>query len=736
MKQYLYLFAILALAGCTLEEQAEKGMVPITLTATVGDGIETRADTTVNNAFATGDVFYAYFPEDVKVGSATWDCGTTFSYDGTEWNAATPPYFNTGVTSATVHAYYPSTVTNSTSSFSVQQNQLSNANYKSGDLMYATTTVNAASPTGNLLFHHKMAKLKVVVQGNGFENLNVTGITVKNMDRTVAFTPSTGALGATSNSGDISIANNGACLFPPQTRAAGDFLVVSTSEGDATFALGEAKTFAAGASYTVVLSVSEENISQTATITDWLADGTLYLSTGGGNSGDFTIGDIANQTWDGTAKEPSFTVSMNGTPVSSSNYDFFYYNNVNPGMGVVMVVGKGAGYTGKCAMKVFTINKAGASIGFAETSVSKYAYNYPYTFTYQPTNSGDGTVSGYSSSNTSVATVDASTGVVTVNGVGSTTITATVADGANYAYAIHSASYTLNVTAFNFEATMNPLWYVAEKYCGQGLTFAEDDKAGYYYTWPDAMSNYGAQTTSYNGWYAGNKTIQNADGTTADGTWHLPTQCEGLSIIPAFGPTINSNFNLWNDSGGYKTDGYGYTTGVNYVCFGYNDETKAGIADHRYWVQESATVRYAIRFIGTDYCSVWKYESLSDNGGAWSSSNIGYMQISATLIGNVVTDSSDGAAAWWSEYGADVPFGNTANGIQQQRVFYASGVRTSSPVTGPTANTGIGGSVNFYLSTTTGDNNASYVYMSYIALKITSHDKTAYGCPVRLFRDN
>lgn len=49
--------------------------------------------------------------------------------------------------------------------------------------------------------------------------------------------------------------------------------------------------------------------------------------------------------------------------------------------------------------------------------------------------------------------------------------------------------------------------------------------------------------------------------------------------------------------------------------FGYDATTKAGITDNSYWNAYSTgtDVRYAIRFLGTDYCSVWKYQT-KDNG--------------------------------------------------------------------------------------------------------------------------
>lgn len=81
---------------------------------------------------------------------------------------------------------------------------------------------------------------------------------------------------------------------------------------------------------------------------------------------------------------------------------------------------------------------------------SSYSATYPGTFA-APTatvKAGSTTVTSpavtYSSSNTSVATVNSSTGAVTLVGIGTTTITANYAG--NSSYAASSASYTLTVT--------------------------------------------------------------------------------------------------------------------------------------------------------------------------------------------------------------------------------------------------------------------------------------------------
>ena len=99
-------------------------------------------------------------------------------------------------------------------------------------------------------------------------------------------------------------------------------------------------------------------------------------------------------------------------------------------------------YTTVNGNQTVTIAKAAGSISYATASIGK-TYG-DAAFTNEVTITGDGTVT-YSSSNTEVATVDATTGEVTIKGNGEATITATAADGTNYTYATKTANYLLSV---------------------------------------------------------------------------------------------------------------------------------------------------------------------------------------------------------------------------------------------------------------------------------------------------
>ncbi len=89
-----------------------------------------------------------------------------------------------------------------------------------------------------------------------------------------------------------------------------------------------------------------------------------------------------------------------------------------------------------------TVAGTPGTINFDLAALEKASHDQ--SFTNLLTITGDGVVT-YSSSNEAVATVDASTGKVTIVGPGTAIIKATVSNTANYSYATNEVSYTLTV---------------------------------------------------------------------------------------------------------------------------------------------------------------------------------------------------------------------------------------------------------------------------------------------------
>ena len=250
---------------------------PIRLSASVvpQGGTEaslTRAVTSIQSTqFDNGETFYAY--------------------------PATQPYFPAAVTSVDVHAYYPSSVTNSTTSFSVLQNQTSTANYKSSDLMYAscaaTRSAGAATGSGSLTFSHRMAKIIVSATVGAGVN-TITDVRIVGGHRTIDIsTPQTCTLGTTlsdanttsdyitvytdGSSGSVSCA---ALVVPEAGGFTGEFLQIITDMGTATYSLSS-KVLASGSAYTFNITVSAAAIGLTTTITTWTNGGTTTLVNSG-----------------------------------------------------------------------------------------------------------------------------------------------------------------------------------------------------------------------------------------------------------------------------------------------------------------------------------------------------------------------------------------------------------------------------------------------------------------------
>ena len=240
---------------------------------------------------------------------------------------------------------------------------------------------------------------------------------------------------------------------------------------------------------TINASTGEVTITGTgsATITATVTDGTNYTYSGmeGYNTESktasvnytLTVNPISLESatvtlsqdsydYDGTAKEPTVSsVILNSNTLQSTDYSVSYSKNTNATLSTagenaptVTVTGMG-NYSGSIT-KTFTINKATATISYATTEVSKGFGDAAFTNALNNTpaagtdGTGLGTVAYTVTAETKdadctsdhVATIDASTGEVTITGTGSATITATATDGDNYTYgSTNTATYTLTV---------------------------------------------------------------------------------------------------------------------------------------------------------------------------------------------------------------------------------------------------------------------------------------------------
>lgn len=293
---YFYAAALLLLAGCTAENLPEENAgapVPIGVAVTVTEPAGTRAASNIQDAkFDAGEAFYVQFAASkATVNNATY---TTTATGLATLSSATQPYFQTGESSVTLNAFYPyvtgKLVTETTTSFSVEQDQSSAANYKKSDLMFATATVtkSGTSVTAPLNFSHKMAKIQVIANaGTGVSN--ITAVSIVGGNRTVALSGGNATLGVLSNAlsdgspltmySDVTGAQsvNCAALLPPQDITNSNFIKVTTaSDGAAVYRI--TKTLASGNTYTMVLDIDKSALGNTTIITGWNSENMLTVT--------------------------------------------------------------------------------------------------------------------------------------------------------------------------------------------------------------------------------------------------------------------------------------------------------------------------------------------------------------------------------------------------------------------------------------------------------------------------
>ncbi len=134
--------------------------------------------------------------------------------------------------------------------------------------------------------------------------------------------------------------------------------------------------------------------------------------------------------YNGEEQTPDVEVALDSVILSGeTDYTVAYENNINAGPAQVIVTGKEPGYTGSVAAD-FTIEKAEQTIEVSDTAITKKLNASAFTITAAVTE-GDGAIT-FASSKTSVATVNADTGKVSMKKPGKTTITVTAAETENY----------------------------------------------------------------------------------------------------------------------------------------------------------------------------------------------------------------------------------------------------------------------------------------------------------------
>ena len=295
-------------------------------------------------------------------------------------------------------------------------------------------------------------------------------------------------------------------------------------------------------------------------------------------------------------------------------------------------------------------------------------------------------------------------------------------------------SYTVNATNISYKYLYNPLWYMAEtnvkayNSSTKVVTLESNSTSigsGSCWNWATAMTYFSAthNTTQYDGYKIGD--IKDSKGSVF--TYHLPTSREFASIVGFINET-----DIFKESSVPKATIL--NDGTNNKCrFGYSNSTRnSDVTDISYWSSYSTNLRYAIRYLGTDYCSVWKYQL---------NTTTGVLTISAKLIDKIGTTEttkmaatmstiSSASAAYWNE--------NVLAGSIQRNMYMAGYYRNGGAGGNGVAETSIG-TIAYYWDTTDTFNGGRSCphYLGFFSEKLyirVTDGGTQWGYPIRLFR--
>ena len=236
----------------------------------------------------------------------------------------------------------------------------------------------------------------------------------------------------------------------------------------------------------------------------------------------------------------------------------------------------------------------------------------------------------YSSANTSIATVDPSTGIVHGVAGGSTTITVTIpGDGTNCEY---TASYTVNISC------VEPVfqWSATSFTAGQSTT-----------TFPELISNH-PQTPTYTSSSTGVATINSAGVITITGTGTTTIRAS----VPASGDTCSATAQ--------------YTLTVEGPCTPSFDDTR-----ENYYIRNFTATGGTVDINNTSLGTANTYSDYYDTR------NLTTLENAATTISFSITavGGNNYGAAIWVDYNGDGVFSNA------ERVWRTASAQTS-PITG------------------------------------------------------
>lgn len=255
----------------------------------------TRAATDIQaSQFANGEKIDVFIRESTE-GETTTPYEQPLVYTTEQMNPPTnkQPYFPTSGNGVNIYAYYPSNkvgtdITRTDVSFTVEEDQSTDANYKNSDLMYGTPakkTVARTSSATTLTFKHLLSKVTIkLIQGAGSPALTDAVVKLKDVSPSTTLNASNGTISAASGeTKDITVKAktttglDNSAIVVPQTLAT-SFIEVTLASGGVLISKDlrddggnpiNSVVLTSGNEYTYTITVNLTSLDVTSTITPW-----------------------------------------------------------------------------------------------------------------------------------------------------------------------------------------------------------------------------------------------------------------------------------------------------------------------------------------------------------------------------------------------------------------------------------------------------------------------------------
>ena len=305
--------AAITLVACNQKEMENDGVQEpkvINLTASINSGED------VTRASSADDLQDQQFVSDEQIFVEAYETGQSTAYKtGTYTTGASGAltadapgmYYPANNGAIDICAYYPSTISSSSTEFTVGNDQQTAAGYRASDLMYATKLTDQASTTSetrHLVFNHALAKIIVnitldqSITTQSITQPTISAVKIKNTVREASLSISDGDITASKkttgepapSASDINITgtvesvvgHSNMGIIVTQQVAADDFIEVTYDNRTYTYELPNATTFQKGKVYTYSFTLTARQLRlDVQQINDWAGE------TGeGANTGD------------------------------------------------------------------------------------------------------------------------------------------------------------------------------------------------------------------------------------------------------------------------------------------------------------------------------------------------------------------------------------------------------------------------------------------------------------------